>query len=452
MKKSITTSILLLLIALMATSTSMVYAPASQATPNVTLLWTNPMEVYDVAVSGDGAYLAAVNGTPSGLFFFASDSSRPIWWWLDPVDTPLSVAISSDGNQVAVGTSTGFVYYFDSSLTRSGLQASSTWRSRDLGGPIQRRTMGISDNGQYVVVGGTGESVYYFADSRSRSGLNEDVTWSDWPFDSSEIFAVDLSPDGQYIAVGGSKSGPSDGGFVAYYKQANTPPFPKNEAWNARSSIIEPIVDVKVSDDGYAVAAVSSQMPTTLHYWAGASGLTGDPSDTWNNTTPYACVDTSADGNEVVAGKPIFYACGIHFWASARSLTGINLPETWAKHEGESVPDVAINNGGTILAAVAYRYNAQAEYYAYFYTADGINIGEFQLDSLSDKVSMSKTGATVAVGGGTYDSLYVFKITIPTPVGGEVTTDYLQVLTPLLLYGAAVTIGLVTLTKIRRKP
>jgi hypothetical protein len=48
----------------------------------------------------------------------------------------------------------------------------------------------------------------------------------------------------------------------------------------------------------------------------------------------------------------------------------------------------------------------------------------------------------------TYDSLYAFKIIIPTPVGGEVTTDYLQVLTPLLLYGAAVTIGLITLTKI----
>ena len=84
------------------------------------------MEVYDVAVSGDGAYLAAVNGTPRGLFFFASDNSQPKWWWPDAVDTAISVAISSDGNQVAVGTSTGFVYYFDSSLTRSGLQVSST--------------------------------------------------------------------------------------------------------------------------------------------------------------------------------------------------------------------------------------------------------------------------------------------------------------------------------------
>lgn len=412
------------------------------------------MQVNDVAVAGDGAHLAAVNGTsPSGLFFFRSDNSNPTWWWLNAADTPLSVATSSDGNQVIIGTSTGYLYYFDNALSRSGLQASSTWRSRSLGGLIERRTIDISDNGQYVIVGGTGEAVYYFANSRTRSGQNEDVTWFDYPAQAAEILAVDLSPDGQYIAVGGTKFGPGSTGFVAFYKQASTPPFPKNEAWDARSSISGAIIDIKVSDDGYSVAAVSPLAPTTLHYWRGATSLTGDPQDTWNNTQPYACVDTSADGNEVVAGKPVTAPCGIRFWANARNLTGTDLPETWARHEGEYVPDVAINNDGSIMAAVAVVHapNTQDTYFAYFYTTDGNSIGKFRLDSFSDKISMSNNGGTVAVGGGTFDSLYLFKIA-PQTVGGQViTVGYLQVLTPFLVYGATVAIGLTALARMRRK-
>lgn len=456
-----------MLVALVVMSSSLVISTVGQGTPSVTLLWTNPMEVFDVAVSRNGAYLAAVNGTPSGLFFFASSNSNNIWWWLDTLDTPLSVAISSDGNQVVVGTSTGYIHYFDNSISRSGLQTSSTWTSRDLGGGIERRTIDISDNGQYVVVGCKrallptviipaipigGEAVYYFADCRTRSGLSEDVTWLDYPAQSNEIFAVDLSPDGQYIAVGGTKLLDGVGGFVAYYKQASTPPFPKNEAWNARSGIDAAVTDIKVSDEGYSVAAVSSLNPSTLHYWRDAPGLSGDPADTWNSTLPYACVDTSADGNEVVAGKPVFSVCGIHFWANSKSLTGTNMTETWARHEGEAIPDVAINDVGSILAAVAVRYNAGEQYFAYFYTNEGVSIGEFQLDSFSDKISMSSMGETVAVGGGTFDSLYVFKISVSPSVGGEVVaTDYLQVLTPFLLYGIAVTMGLIGLTTIRRK-
>lgn len=367
-------------------------------------------------------------------------------------DVPLSVAISFDGNQVAIGTSTGFVYYFDGCLVRSGVQGSQTWRSRDLGGGIERRTIDMSDDGQVVVVGGTGDDVYYFAGCRLRSGFNEDVTWYDYPSQSNEIFAVDLSPDGQFIAVGGSKTGPGPGGFVAYYMQAGTQPFPKNEVWDARSSITEVIRDIKVSDDGYSVAAVSGQILATLHYWRNAASLTGDPQDTWNNTLPYACVDTSADGNEVVAGKPVPALCGIHFWANARSLTGINVSETWSRHEGELVPDVAINNDGTILAAVAARFNAKEEDFAYFYMADGSSIGEFQLDSPSDKISMSSDGLTVAVGSMAIDSLYVFKIQVPEAVGGTIIIGDLQILAPFLICGAAVTVGLIALTRMRKKP
>ena len=450
MKRAVSTLVLLLLVALMATSVSFVHTAVSPIASPVTLLWTNPMEVFDVKVAGDGAHLAAVNSSPSGLYFFSYDNSTPVWWWLDTADVPLSVAISFDGNQVAVGTSTGFVHYFDGCLLRSGVQGSETWRSIDLGGAIERRTIDMSDDGQIVVVGGTGDAVYYFAGCRARSGSTEATTWLDYPTQCLEIFAVDLSPDGQFIAVGGSKFAPG-GGFVAYYMQASTPPFPKNEVWNARSSIAEPISDIKVSDDGYSVAAVSGLIVATLHYWRNSAGLAGDPLDTWNNTLPYACVDTSADGNEVVAGKPLPAICGIHFWANARSLTGINVSESWSRHEGELVPDVAINKAGTVLAAVAARFNAGTEYFAYFYRADGVSMGEFQLDSASDKVSMSNSGETVVVGGAVIDSLYVFIIQVPETVGGTIVFGDLQVIAPLLICSAAVAVGLVALIGMRKK-
>jgi hypothetical protein len=65
----------------------------------VEMLWNNTMSVYDVAVSRDGNYIAAVNG--SGLYYFAANSSSPRWWE-NPPTYFISVAISADGEYVAV--------------------------------------------------------------------------------------------------------------------------------------------------------------------------------------------------------------------------------------------------------------------------------------------------------------------------------------------------------------
>jgi WD40 repeat protein len=451
--KRLVSLIVILLFTISVTTVGSLNVVGASAAAGVRLLWTNSMEVNDVAVSGNGAYVAVVNDTAGGgaLTFFASESPNPLWWWLLSTEVPLSVVVSFDGGQVAVGSSEGYVYYFDNSRTRTGLQSSSTWISEDLGGGIARRTIDISDDGQYVLVDDTGVAVYYFSGCRARSTSSEQATWLAHPQGSTDILALDLSPDGQYFAVGGTASGP--GGFVAFYKHANAQPYPTSETWNAQTEIDDPVSDVKVSSDGHSVVAVSYLMVTTLYYWRDATNLSGDPTSTWNSASPYMCVDMSADGNQVVAGKPETLPGSIHFWTNANSLAGANRPETWVRHQGETVLDVAISRDGVIIAAVADPIiHLTGQYWTYFYTSDGTSIGEFQLDSFSAEMSMSADGGIVAVGGETIDSLYVFRVTRPVAVGGELSgTDYVGLLAPYVMYGMAVAAGTVMIVAVRKR-
>jgi hypothetical protein len=430
----------------------------SLQTNGVQLLWSSTMGATDIAVSKDGNYLAAVNDT--GLYYFASNNPTPRWWYLEnsAEENFMSVAISANGKYVIAGNnSQGSIYYFGSSGTRFGLQASNSfdWKSANFAGfptaDVERGTIDISDNGEYVAVGGTGETLYYFVDCTTKSASTQPWDWLRGNI--GYVHTLDMSADGRYVAVGGPISLTDTYGFVAFYKDANIQPYPTSHSWEAGAlRTIDEIEEVAVSDDGYAVAAVSPILLGTLYYWANAASLSGNPVPTWNSSSPYACVDTSADGDLVVAGKPVFYACGIHFWANARSLTGADLLENWQRHEGENIPDVKISEDGAIIAGAASMYvDDVEEFWAYFYTSNGISLGEYQLDSLCTRVSMSGDGGIVAVGGAVFDSLYVFSLE-SHPVGGEIIgLDFLQMLAPFLICSALIIAGVAATTLARRR-
>lgn len=193
--------------------------------------WTNPMDVNDIAVSSDGKYIAVVNDT--GLYYFTTGSGNPLWWYTcRSGENYLSVAISREGEHVIVGNNTineqreGALFYFASCWTRVGGPSASnnfTWSSisfwdrADNG--VDRRTIDISQDGEYVVVGGTGENVYYFENCTLKSGTEVDSDWKEWV--SANVLALDMTPDGRYIAVGG---GPSPN-FAAFFDAiAESPP------------------------------------------------------------------------------------------------------------------------------------------------------------------------------------------------------------------------------------
>lgn len=364
-------------------------------TNGIEMLWNISMAVNDVAVSKDGNYIAAVNYT--GVYYFASNNSNPKWWYLSP-STSLSVAISADGEYVVAGDSSGYIHYFNDSRATTGERTSPTWSSYYLYGSVERGTLDISDDGEYVALGGTGQNMYYYVNCSARSGPDQSATWTDYL--EYDVRAVHISPDGKYVAAGGYTS---VGGFVAFYKDANIEPYPTEPNWYATSSIDGSIWDLAVSNDGYAVVAVDVTYGT-LHYWANATTLSGDPNATWTNDGAFGSVDVSSDGNNVVAGG--LSLPSLHFWTNAREREGTQT-ENWTRLEFAYVLDVAINDDGSLIAAAAM-IGVASNYKAYFFESNGGMIGEFDLLQFCPLVSMSGDGRVVAVAGPGYDSLYVF--------------------------------------------
>jgi WD40 repeat protein len=431
-------------------------SPIHAQAGTVQLLWTNPMQVIDQAVSKDGNYIAAVNYT--GLYYFAWNDSSPRWWYLSgPAGAGmfLSVAISANGEYVVVGNMTsGSVYYFNNSRTRSGPQASNTytWISAHFWGfpnsDVERGTIDISDNGEYVVVGGTGDSVYYFVDCPLRSGIMQVWTWSR-SSGTGYVHAVDMSADGKYVAIGGPDPLAGPTGFVAFFKDANVLPYPANHVWYAHlTGSIQDIMELAVSDDGYSVVAVSETVPITLYYWADATSLSGDPAPTWARQQGFSSVDMSSDGNKVVAGHRVLGS--LHYWDNAKTRTGTNELERWTELGSLSVWDVAISDEGNLIAAVGQNFTS-GSYEVYFFTPSDELLGYFEvLSRIQDYyLSMSGNGQVTAVGGSLFDSLSVF--TWLAPVGGQLLpVNMLELLAPYLLMLTLVVTGVAALLFRRR--
>jgi hypothetical protein len=226
-----------------------------------------------------------------------------------------------------------------------------------------------------------------------------------------DIRAVDMSSDGKYVAVGGERQYDVHNGFVAFYEDSDTAEINNVPSWIAFEELNYSkcyVVDLAVSNDGYAVVAVTSYF-TTLHYWANATNLTGDPEASWNHYQSFACVDINSDGDHVIAGsKPSDISNeGLYFWSGARSLSG--WPDAnWTSLKGMWILDVAISDDGEIISATA-QIGVASDYKAYFLKRNGELIEEFDIPQYSPILSMSGDGIITAVAGPGPDSLYVFQ-------------------------------------------
>ena len=407
-----------------------------------TLLWSDPtVETVDIKLSKDGNYVVVASfqiddGFGGQVRFYSRSSGTPLWTWEGPQQV-FSVAISANGDYVAAGVyavdqiPVGNVLFWKNARTLTGTP-DPDWRSDNLHGPIQRRCLDMSDDGNYVVACGTGPNVFYWAEAGQMSGVDVATTWN-WVGPSVE--AVDLSSDGDYVVIGTVVS------TVAYWKNARSlSGFPADPDWESTSPD-HPVIDVAVSDDGdYVAAATGPLVDTSVHYWAGAKSLSGDPPHTWyyGAGISFTSVDMSCDGDSVIAGSGGFVQEGSHsvyFWGGARSLTGTPSP-TWVYPTKYPTWDVAINDAGTCMAAVDFPIDT-----VYFFDRQGNLLWQDQAIS-GDKLSISCDGGTLAVGTPIFATAYLFDTGYSSPccgaavpVGGVVANlEESAVLAPYLAF------------------
>jgi len=438
-----------------------------------TVLWSDGVSTADIALSKDGNYVAIAS--VQEVRFYVRGSGTPLW--TKQLGTGafavLSIAISADGDCVAAGTDQlgvgGKVYFWKNARTRTSATADPTWNSAVLGGPIHRGCLDISDDGNYVVACGTGRWVFYWANAKGLSGNDKPVTWKSPEFPNVEC--IDLSGDGDYVAAGIVDS--TLGFAAAYWKNARTlAGNDRNPNWKS-SSPDNIIVDIVVSDDGdYVAAATGSTF--SVHYWANAKSLTGDPAHTWyyGSSVYFSSIDMSSDGNAVIAGSgggvPInvfpqkgsdpraalasLESGGVHFWSGAKGLTGKPQNPTWSYTTEAGIFDVAIDDVGSYMAADG---NTITPGKVYFFNSGGTLLWSYPID-IAVMVSISGDGATLAVGTGTIATGYLLSTGYssgPRPVGGiTLPTNKLEILTPYIaLAGLIATLSAVVVVKRRSR-
>jgi len=409
-----------------------------------TLLWSDPtVETVDIKLSRDGNYVVVASfqigdGFGGQVRFYSRSSGTPLWTWSS--GTFFSVAISEHGDYVAASglvDGTRVVVYWKNARAPTVTPRPPDWTSNNLFGVIERRNLALSDDGNFMVACGTGSNVYYWAGMNGRSDSEKSATWS-WGARGA-VLAVDISGDGDYVAAG--TSAPS----VAYWKNARSlGPGNVNPNWESTSPD-HAVIDVAVSDDGDYVAAASGPLvDLSVHYWAGAKSLAGDPPNTWyyGADVPFTSVDMSCDGDSVIAGAGVLLTLAeagagvavaaapangpisgsVYFWGGAQSLTGTPSP-TWVYPTDHPIWDVAINDAGTYMAAV----DASIPDTVYFFNRQG-NLLWQDITIGGDKLSISCDGGTLAVGTPTFRTAYLFDTGYSSPccgagpVGGVVST------------------------------
>ena len=138
-------------------------------------------DIYSVALSEDGEYIAV---GCNELRLYHKDSSTPLWIYDKGLDM-YSVTISADGQYIVAGSYDKKIYLFskESNTTLWQYQTDYFLDSVD-----------ISADGKYIVAGSEDDYIYLF-NKNSNSTL--------WTYDTeADVRSVAISADGEYIVAG----------------------------------------------------------------------------------------------------------------------------------------------------------------------------------------------------------------------------------------------------------
>jgi len=276
-------------------------------------------DVRSVAISADGQYIAVgTDNSVDNVYLFDKDSSTALWsytagGWV------YSVAISADGGYIAAGSEDGRVYLFnkDSSTPIWSYETGSSEA------PEGVHSVAISADGEYIAAGSYDNKVYLF-DKDSSTPL--------WSYETGGwVYSVAISANGEYIAAG---TDPSGDDLYLFGKDSSTP------LWSYTAG---GVYSVAISADGKYIAAGSGGWDKVYLFDKDSS------TPLWDYTAGglVESVAISADGEYIAAGSN-----GLEnkvYLFDKDSGTPL-----WSYETGDVVYSVAISADGEHVAAGSY--------------------------------------------------------------------------------------------------
>ncbi|MEM2902441.1 MAG: PQQ-binding-like beta-propeller repeat protein [Candidatus Bathyarchaeia archaeon] len=279
------------------------------------LVWryTATGSVTSVAISSNGLYVAV--GSKDG-FIYLLDRLRGDKLWKYAVWSRINdVSISEDGSYVVAGGSNGILYFFDRNLTGN----SYLWKY-SLGTSVLSTS--ISGDGECVVVGCFDQRLYFFEKDQPSP------LWSHKT--EGKVGAVKLSVEGGFAVAG------SDDGYVYVFDREYT-----RNTFISRFRAGAPIVSVSISRDGSCVAAGS--LDGYVYFQDRFRNVEGY---TWRHkvTSKVTSLDISSDGGYVAAGD----SSG-RTYLFDKNYTGNSY--VWSYPTGGQLTVVSISGNGGLIAS-----------------------------------------------------------------------------------------------------
>ena len=276
----------------------------------------------NVAISSNGQYIA-VACYDRNLYFFEKDNSTPLWT-SNLGQSVQSVAISSDGQYIVAGTvrDTNKVYLFEKN------SSTPLWDFYT-GGIVT--SLAMSSDGQYFVagVGRDNYSVYLFEKNSSTPLWRYGVGYA-----TGHVNSVGISSDGNYIVAGAY-----NGNLYLFRKNSSTPIWAyKTPNW---------AYNVAISSDGNYIVVGDTDGTNPAH------GIyffeRGNSTPLWSYITwdSVWSVAISSDGQYIVVGTG---NTGNQVYFFERN----NSTPLWSFNAGDSVRSVAISSDGQYIVAGSF--------------------------------------------------------------------------------------------------
>jgi len=296
---------------------------------NGTLLWnyTSDRQILSVAASSDGSYVVAGGGqfyaigtygpagNDNGMVYFFDGKGNLLWKYDTNRPYVMSVAVSSDGSYVAVGTETDILYFdkqgkllWSYSVPQTNIhpvaispdgsyvatkdeatvelfdkQGKLLWNHTAGHGTQEDTSAGslyltMSSDGRYVITSDYSDGILVFDDSGNIVLARSTGT---------HLFYESISSNGSFIAASAQQWGQSDpGGLYLYTKDGTL-------LWHYSDSAINTIS----ADGSHVLAGIDGYQGPTLFFFDRQGNLL------WNNMAGgIHAVSLSSNGNLAVAG------------------------------------------------------------------------------------------------------------------------------------------------------